>query len=315
MIGGHSTKNMSRIALGTHIGDMSDEVSGQYRDAVAFAVKNGMYTIDCAINYRGMRSEKDAGDAIQGLLRSGEIGREDVFVTSKAGLLFGDITEKLRPEMYLERILKPQGIREADFCEYDGLFQTLNPSFYEIALEKSRQNLGLETIDVHYIHIPEISRARMDAEAFYDHMERLFDWYESRVAEGVIRYYGLALEFMGTEPKAHRWHFELEELKRRSCISGGGESHLRYVLFEYNPLCPFPVTVPSQTTGGETVTLAEACRRLNLETVASMPFAMGKALETCSVGECLRFALDGADHVIVGSKNKEHIREILDCAC
>ena len=71
------------------------------------------------------------------------------------------------------------------------------------------------------------------------------------------------------------------------------------------------MTVGSQRVGGEPVTLAEACRRLNFETVASMPFAMGNALKQYSVRELLEFALGGADHVIVGSKSKEHIRELL----
>ena len=211
----------------------------------------------------------------------------------------------------MEKHLKPCGITEDDFCEYDGLFQTLNPVFFEIALEKSLQNLGLETIDVHYIHIPEITRAGTDLATFYDRMENLFRWYESKVAEGRIRYYGLALEFMGTEPEKEKWHFELEELKKRALKAGNGGSHLKYVIYEYNKLCPYPVTVASQRVGGEPVTLAEACRRLNFETVASMPFAMGNALKQYSVRELLEFALGGADHVIVGSKSKEHIRELL----
>ena len=62
---------------------------------------------------------------------------------------------------------------------------------------------------------------------------------------------------------------------------------------------------------GQAVTLAEACRRLGFETVASMPFAMGEALKEYSVRELLEFALGGADHVIVGSKSTEHIRELL----
>ena len=57
-IKGYSNKEMSRIALGTHLGDVSDEVSALYRNAIKYAVQNGIYTIDGAINYRGMRSEK-----------------------------------------------------------------------------------------------------------------------------------------------------------------------------------------------------------------------------------------------------------------
>ncbi|MBO4670211.1 MAG: hypothetical protein J5648_09640, partial [Lachnospiraceae bacterium] len=53
-IKGYSNKEMSRIALGTHLGDANDEVSASYRNAIKYAVQNGIYTIDGAINYRGM---------------------------------------------------------------------------------------------------------------------------------------------------------------------------------------------------------------------------------------------------------------------
>ena len=310
-IKGYSNKEMSRIALGTHLGDANDEVSASYRNAIKYAVQNGIYTIDGAINYRGMRSEKDEGIAIRELIESGIVKREDIVVTSKAGLLFGDITERMNPKMYLENILKPQGIIESDFSEYDGLRQTLNPAFYEIALNKSLENLGLETLDLHYIHIPEITRAGMDETVFYDEMEKLFAWYEGKVTENKIRNYGIALEFMGEEPEDVKWHFELEELKRRADIVAGGKSHLKYVIFEYNMLCPYPRTVLSQHVNGEALTLAEACHKLGFKTVASMPLAMGDALKEHSLNELLEFALDGCDHIIVGSKNTDHIKELL----
>lgn len=311
LIKGYSTKEMSRIALGTHMGDVTDEVSAMYREAVRFAVQNGIYTIDGAINYRGMRSEKDVGEAIRELIESGTVRRGDIFVTSKAGLLYGDITERLNPSMYLERILKPQGMTADDFAEFEGIKQTLTPAFYEAALNKSLQNLGLETIDLHYIHIPEISRAIMSEEAFYDSMEKLFAWYEGKVREQKIRNYGIALEFMGEEPEEQKWHFEMEEVKRRADRVNAGDSHLKYVIFEYNICCPYPRTVLSQHVGGEAVTLADACHKLGLKTVASMPLAMGDALKEHTLKELLEFALSGCDHIIVGSKNTDHIKEIL----
>ena len=311
MIKGYSNVTMSRLALGTHLGDTTDAVSGQYREAIAYAIQNGITAIDGAINYRGMLSEKDEGIELRKLIESGAIRREDFCITSKAGLLFGDITERINPKMYFENILKPQGITEKDFYQYDGLYQTLNPVFFEIALEKSLQNLGLETIDIHYIHIPEISRSGMSEADFYDKMEKLFFWYEDKVKEGKIKSYGIALEYMGKEPMEAKWHFELEEIKRRADIAGKGSSSLMYVIFEYNIDCPYPKNTLSQTVAGEKVTLAEACHRLGLETVASMPFAMGDALKNHSVKELLEFALCGTDHVIVGSKNVKHIEEIM----
>lgn len=170
MISEITVKNVSRIGLGTHLGSFSDEDSRQYTDAMAFAVKNGITSIDTAINYRGMRSEKDVGNVISALISSGEIRREDIFISSKAGLLFGDITSGRNPMKYLHEVLEPKGICLGDFSEFDGLYQTLNPEFFETALQISLRNLGISAIDVHYVHIPEITRARSTEEEFYQKM-------------------------------------------------------------------------------------------------------------------------------------------------
>lgn len=68
MIKGFSRIGMSKLALGTYLGDFSKEVSEQYVEAISYALQNGISTIDGAINYRGMCSEKDEGKAIQDLI-------------------------------------------------------------------------------------------------------------------------------------------------------------------------------------------------------------------------------------------------------
>ena len=303
---------MGRIALGTHTGDFSKEDSQRYIQAIIHAIQNGVYTIDGAINYRGMLSELDESAAIHTLIDSGAVQREELFITSKAGLLFGDIQAGMNPQKYLSEVLEPNGIKKDDFVEYEGLYQTLNPRFYQIALDKSLDNLGLEYLDVHYMHIPEISRLKLSIDEFYDKMYTLLNWYEEKEKEGKIRYYGLALEFMVEEPNDTKWHFEIEEIKKMANEIAGGKSHLRYVLFEYNMLCDSGKTVANQTVSGNKCSIIEACHKLEIETVASMPFAMGDGFEKHSLSEMLEFALTGMDHVIVGSKNTKHIDEILE---
>lgn len=314
MIKGYSKHNMGRIALGTHLGDFSHTDSEKYINAVKYAIRNGISTIDGAINYRGMRSEKDEGTAINQLIEAGEIKREDIFITSKAGLLFGDVEEGLNPQKCLKDILEPKGVTIDDFTEYEGLLQTLNPRFFEIALNKSLQNLGVETLDLHYIHIPEISRLGLSEEEFYTRIQALFSWYESKVSEGKLRFYGIAFEFMTEEPQEAKWHIELEKIKQLAEKVSVGENHLKYILFEYNLLSASANMDKTQTVKGEQMTMIDACRKLGFETVASMPFAMGDGFEKYSVEEMLSFALNSMEHVIVGSKNVKHIQEIIDTA-
>ena len=116
---------------------------------------------------------------------------------------------------------------------------------------------------------------------------------------------------MVEEPEEEKWHIELERVKSLAEKVSGTECHLKYILFEYNLLCSSSNTDKTQTIDGEKVTLIEACHRLGFETVGSMPLAMGDGLEKYSLDKLLKFVLDGMDHIIVGSKNIEHIEEII----
>ena len=59
--------------------------------------------------------------------------------------------------------------------------------------------------------------------------------------------------------------------------------------------------------------MIEACKALELETVASMPFAMGDGFKKYALSDMLDFVSKKMNHVIVGSKNPKHIEEILRC--
>lgn len=305
--------NISKIGLGTYLGAFSDEDSRKYEEAVAFAVQNGIMSIDTAINYRGMRSEKDVGEAVGALIASGDIRREDVILATKAGLLFGDIASGLNPMKCLHEVLEPKGIRLDDFCAYEGLYQTLNPDFFEIALQISLRNLRVDTIDIHYVHIPEITRAQLTEEEFYDKIAKLFAWYEERVKEGSIRCYGLALEMLAMEPEEEKWYINIEKTDRLAREIGNGVSHFRYIQIPYNFQYPYASTVRNQSYQGEKCTLVEAAHRMGMKVIGSKPLCGGEAFGKYTLEEMISYALSGVDAVNVGSKNVEHIREILMC--
>ena len=312
MVKGYAKVKQSVIGIGNHLGSFSDEDSNSYIEAMEYGVLNGINSLDTAVNYRGMRSEKDTGIAIRNLIESGKVKREDIFVSTKAGLLFGDITARLRPKDYLHAVLEPKGVTINDFCEFEGLYQTLKPEYFQTALDISLSNLGLETVDVHYIHIPEISRAGLGEERFYECMEELFAWYEKMVDEKKIRYYGIALEMLALEPEEERWHMSLERLCRIAGRIRKGEHHFRYIQMPYSLSHHAAVSCMSQMLGSERCTLIEAAGKLDFHIVGSMPFDAGRGFGKASLQQMLSFAINGVDTVNVGSKNIEHIREIIE---
>ena len=303
--------NLSRIGLGTHLGDVTPEFCQKQQDSIRYALCQGMNIVDTAINYRGNIAERDVGNAISDLIRTGQRQRKDIFVASKAGLLYGDIVEKRNPKKYFEEVLEPAGILWSDYSKAGGLFQTLNPKHFEIALEKSLNNLQLETLDAHYIHIPEITFANCDNDLFYRQLQTLFTWYEEKIAAGKLRSYGIALEFVTMEPEETKWNFSIERVNELAKKAGDGHSNLRFIQLPYSILSPGALTHKTQKIGQHDMSMIEACHTLGLTVVGSMPYAMGHGFDRFTVSEMLRFALDGVDIVNVGSSNIEHISEAL----
>src|SRR3974377_385933 len=93
---------------------------------------NGINLFDCAINYRRQRSERCIGAALE------QLQRDEIVVCTKAGFLTpGAAPEFLKPEQMV------------------GGMHSMDPDFLADQVERSRANLGVDTIDVFYLHNPE----------------------------------------------------------------------------------------------------------------------------------------------------------------
>jgi len=66
------------------------------------------------------------------------------------------------------------------------------PRYLDNQIERSRRNLGLETIDLFYLHNPESQLADVSQAVFHERLEQAFALLESSVKAGKLRYYGVA---------------------------------------------------------------------------------------------------------------------------
>lgn len=306
----------SAIGLGNHLGDFSQEHSDAYISAMRYALENGINVLDTAINYRGMKSEKDTGKVIRELIEvNHQLTREELVVSTKAGLLFGDITEGLRPEVYLEQRLIPRGVDRSKFQELsDGPLHTLNVDFFQHAIEVSRSNLGLETIDIHYIHIPEISRYLLGEEEFYRQLVNLFKFYEDLVRKEEIRFYGMALEMMVLEEENENWHISLNKVCEIANSVAGEEHHFRFLQLPLNLSCHSAITIKNQEIDSCSYTLVDAANLLGIEVVTNMPFGMGECFRQWTMEELLSYLLynNSIQGSICGSKRVEHVKDYIE---
>src|SRR5687768_18153718 len=145
---------VSSLGIGTYLGETSTEADSAYSQAIQAALRGGVNFVDTSLNYRNQRSERAIGQAIIRLMQPHkDLDRDEFVVCTKAG--------------YLVRDALPEGLQSEDIV---GRMHSMAPAFLADQLERSRRNLGVETIDVFYLHNPETQFGFIDQEEFYRRM-------------------------------------------------------------------------------------------------------------------------------------------------
>lgn len=146
---------VSSIGLGTYIGAPDDINDFYIYNAVKTCVLSGaVNVIDTAINYRYMKSEKAIGKALNTLALKYGVDRKELFVCSKIGYVPEDAEGGKRAHSFVQDLVEEKKIEIDDvlFDEKNRPVHCMHPEFLEQQLEFSLKNLGLETLDVLYLH-------------------------------------------------------------------------------------------------------------------------------------------------------------------
>ena len=184
---------LSSIGLGTYLGETDEAADRAYTDSIAAALRSGINVLDTAINYRHQRSERNIGAALKTLVNSGELRRDEALVCTKAGYLSFDGNPPADPSAYFRREYIDPGI--LDPKEIVGGMHCMAPAYLaNQSARRSRRNLGLETIDVFYIHNPESQLAEVPRDEFHRRLLDAFHGLEAQVKEGA------ASDFMASLP-------------------------------------------------------------------------------------------------------------------
>lgn len=265
---------LSSVGLGTYLGADDRETDQAYHDAVVRAVERGVNVVDTAINYRHQRSERSVGAALRSLIAGGIASRDEVLITTKGGFIAFDGVEPADRENYLrDTYLRPGVFTPRDLVAD---CHCLNPRFLGDQLERSRANLGVETIDVYYLHNPETQLAAMDRPTFLGRMRAAFQLLEACVHENRIRSYGTATWSGYRQSASATDYLSLAELERIAREIAGDGHHFRVVQVPYNLAMTEAFTRANQPVGNETVSLLEAARRLDIYVMTSASIYQGQ---------------------------------------
>jgi aryl-alcohol dehydrogenase-like predicted oxidoreductase len=264
----------SSIGLGTYLGGEDAATDARYREAVARALEGGVNVIDTAVNYRHQRSERAVGAALADLFAAGALGREEVIVATKGGFIPFNGAVPADPSQYFTEtylrpgILEPRDVVAGCHC--------MTPRYLGDQLERSRANLGLGTIDIYYVHNPEIQLTEVSRTEFGKRLQAAFAALEEAVAAGKIRCYGTATWNGYRQPPSAPDHLSLPELVEAARAVAGDHHHFKVIQLPYNLAMPEAFTRANQLVDKEYVPVLHAAERLGLYVMASASLYQGQ---------------------------------------
>lgn len=321
---------VSSIGIGTYLGEPDDADDRRYEEALRAAVTAGLNVIDTAINYRCQRSERVVGRALATLFDDGVARRDEVIVCSKGGYIPLDGSPPASRDEYnqlIEREYFGRGVMHPEDVVGGG--HCMAPGYLADQVARSRANLGLETIDVYYLHNPEQQVATIGRELFRRRLVRAFEALESRIEAGDIAAYGCATwNGLRVDPES-RESLSLEELVGAAREVAGDAHHFQYVQLPVNLAMSEALRTPTQRVGTRERTALEAASELGLVVVASaslMQSALARSLPTAVRDALPRYDTDaqralafvrgvpGITAALVGMRGAKHVAENLAIA-
>jgi aryl-alcohol dehydrogenase-like predicted oxidoreductase len=313
---------VSTVGLGTYLGPEDGATDVMYQDAIARAVELGINMVDTAINYRHQRSERSIRTALATLVNRGTIRRDEIVVATKGGYIpfDGAAPRDARAwftETYLDTgIVQPGDVAAGSHC--------MTPRYLADQIGRSRTNLGLETIDIYYLHNPESQLEGVDRHEFLARVRAAFEALEAAVRDGKIRRYGTATWTGYREDPGAPGYLSLAELVGVAREVAGADHRFEVIQLPYNLAMPEAFTRANQKVDGSFVPLLEAARRLGVYVMASASVYQGHLTKNLPpvVAEFLPgFASDGQRALqfvrstpgigtaLVGMKSMAHVEQ------
>lgn len=314
---------LSSIGIGTYLGEPDEATDGAYTNAVVAAVEGGINVVDSAINYRFQRSERAVGEALRELFHKG-FGRDEIMVCTKAGFLTPDGEMPADPNTYFSQEFLERGVFRVE--DIAAGCHCMAPGYLADQLDRSRRNLGLETIDVFYLHNPETQLSEVPPEEFRRRIREAFLFLEAAVASKQIRAYGMATwNSFREDPKAAGF-LSLAEMVQIAKEVAGDDHHFRFVQLPFNLAMPEALTRPNQAVDGRSVPMVQAARAAGVALVTSAALLQGQLTKNLpafvngalglkdNASLALQFArsVPGLTTALVGMSQVRHVKANLE---
>lgn len=255
--------------------------SDVHREALIYALDNGVDLIDTSANYTDGESEILIGEVLKDRERS------RFHIISKFGYIQGK-----NLETYQELNIPNEEI--VHFAE--GLKHCLHPVFIEDQLKRSLERLQVERIDTYLLHNPEyyLKTEGSDKKEYYRRIKQAFEKLEELVEKGMISQYGISSNTF-VDPRDEHTATDLDTVLG-AARSIKEDHHFRVIQFPFNIL--EMGAIERQYDGDH---LIERAQKFGLKTIANRP------LNSFTEHGLLRLATYSVDDVYTNPENAEKI--------
>jgi aryl-alcohol dehydrogenase-like predicted oxidoreductase len=201
------------------------------------------------------------------------------------------------------------------------------PDYLEHQIARSRENLGVRTIDLYYLHNPEQQLDAVTPAEFHHRIRRAFETLERHVADGDIRSYGCATWQGFRVDSGTRGYLSLLDLVTIARSVAGDDHHFSTVQLPINLGMPEAIRSPTQCLPGTRwISLLEAAAELGISVVASATLLQAKLASGLpqpvrdafphlgsDAARAIAFvrSLPGVSTALVGMKSPEHLDQNL----
>lgn len=260
----------SSLGMGTYLGECEDKEDERYVRVLTAGIEKGLNLLDTAINYRCQRSERAVGRALKRAIDSGVASRDELVVCTKGGYvpLEGAPPESrseydayLDAEYFGKSIISREDLVAGGHC--------LRPTFIADQIERSRANIGVDCIDIYYLHNAEQQLDSLDRAQFASVMRDAFVELESQVATERIGSYGCATWNGFRVFAASRNHLSLIDLLELAREAGGSSHHFRTIQLPVNLAMTEAVRAPTQIARGRNLSILDLAADEGVSVIAS----------------------------------------------
>lgn len=276
---------LSSLGMGTYLGNLSQQDNIDIENAVYNSITSGsINVIDTALNYRSMLSEKTIGRAIAKIFEENVLDRSQIFISTKNGYFTNDGEyPTIDIDQYLKNMfLDSEVIKESDISPS---YNIMNPNYISRCIDKSLCNMGIETLDLVYIHNSfESWYNHVDKPTYANMLAKVFEVYEEYRKKGKINFYGMATWNCFTADPTESNYLSLQDIVDIAKLIGGENNGFRFIQLPYNIYMHQPITKKNQYTKFEkNLSLIDCAQKLGIHIFTSVPLLQGKLLHNFPV--------------------------------